>query len=159
MFYFQCYFFIRNMVSVSQNFKLKSPNTWLCKLTADLEKSQRRRALPFLTWVLSLQSQRWLSCKFQFNWMFVRWSFNKNLKSIVLNFTYRPPNGDLNDLENHFKNIISKWEVTSNELVLMPSPVDTARKLNVHKTSRRRPGRLLNVLCTFNLRLCLLGWL
>ena len=30
-------------------------------------------------------------------------------------------------------------------------PVDTRRKLNVHKTFRRRPGRLLNVLCTFNL--------
>ena len=34
-------------------------------------------------------------------------------------------------------------------------PVDTRRKLNVHKTFRRRPGRLLNVLCTFVL--CLLG--
>ena len=31
-------------------------------------------------------------------------------------------------------------------------PVDIGRKLNVHKTFRRRPGRLLNVLCTFNLR-------
>ena len=31
-------------------------------------------------------------------------------------------------------------------------PVDAGRKLNVHKTFRRRPGRLLNVLCTFNLR-------
>ena len=31
-------------------------------------------------------------------------------------------------------------------------PVDTGRKLNVHKTFRRRPGRLLNVVCTFNLR-------
>ena len=31
-------------------------------------------------------------------------------------------------------------------------PVDTGRKLNVHKTFRRRPGRLLNVLCTFKLR-------
>ena len=31
-------------------------------------------------------------------------------------------------------------------------PVDTGRKLNVHKTFRRRPERLLNVLCTFNLR-------
>ena len=30
-------------------------------------------------------------------------------------------------------------------------PVDTERKLNVHKTFRRRPGRLLNVLCSFNL--------
>ena len=32
------------------------------------------------------------------------------------------------------------------------TPVGTGRKLNVHKTFRRRPGRLLNVLCTFNLR-------
>ena len=31
-------------------------------------------------------------------------------------------------------------------------PVDTGRKLNAHKTFRRRPARLLNVLCTFNLR-------
>ena len=35
---------------------------------------------------------------------------------------------------------------------LLISPVGTGRKLNVHKTFRRRPGRLLNVLCTFNLR-------
>ena len=32
------------------------------------------------------------------------------------------------------------------------SPVDTGQKLNVLKTFRRRPGPLLNVLCTFNLR-------
>ena len=32
------------------------------------------------------------------------------------------------------------------------NPVDTGRKLNVYKTFRRRPGRLLNVLCTLNLR-------
>ena len=31
-------------------------------------------------------------------------------------------------------------------------PVDTGRKLNAHKTFRRRTGRLLNVLCTFNSR-------
>ena len=31
-------------------------------------------------------------------------------------------------------------------------PVDTGRILNVYKTLRRRPGRLLNVLCAFNLR-------
>ena len=30
--------------------------------------------------------------------------------------------------------------------------VDTGRKLNVHRTFRRRSGRVLNVLCTFNLR-------
>ena len=31
-------------------------------------------------------------------------------------------------------------------------PVDTRRKLNGHKAFRRRPGRLLNVLYTFNVR-------
>ena len=31
------------------------------------------------------------------------------------------------------------------------NPVDTGRKLKVNKTFRRRPGHLLNVLCTFNL--------
>ena len=31
-------------------------------------------------------------------------------------------------------------------------PADTGRKLNVQKTFRRRPGRLLNVLYTINLR-------
>ena len=31
-------------------------------------------------------------------------------------------------------------------------PVDTRRKLNVHKTFRRCPGSLLNVLRTFNVR-------
>ena len=38
--------------------------------------------------------------------------------------------------------------VTSNKY----NPVDTERKLNIHKTFRRRSGRILNVLCTFNLR-------
>ena len=31
-------------------------------------------------------------------------------------------------------------------------PVDTGHKLNVHKTFRRCPGRVLNVLCMFNSR-------
>ena len=31
-------------------------------------------------------------------------------------------------------------------------PLDSRRKLNIHKTFRRRPGRLLNVLYTLNLR-------
>ena len=31
-------------------------------------------------------------------------------------------------------------------------PIDTGRKVNVHKTFRRRPGRILNLLCTFNER-------
>ena len=43
-------------------------------------------------------------------------------------------------------------EFSSQEKFWHNIPVDTGRKLNVHKTFRRRPGRLLNVLCTFNLR-------
>ena len=31
------------------------------------------------------------------------------------------------------------------------NPLGAGRKLNVHETFRRRPGRLLKVLCTFNL--------
>ena len=30
-------------------------------------------------------------------------------------------------------------------------PVETGCKLKIHKTFRRRPERLLNILCTFNL--------
>ena len=37
-------------------------------------------------------------------------------------------------------------------------PVNIGRKLNVHKTFRRRPGRVLNVLCTFNLRPVSVGY-
>ena len=37
-------------------------------------------------------------------------------------------------------------------LSIWGNPVDRGRKLNVHKTFRRRPGSLLKVLCTFNLR-------
>ena len=34
----------------------------------------------------------------------------------------------------------------------LSTPLGTGCKLNVHKTLRGRPGRLLNVLCMFNLR-------
>ena len=42
---------------------------------------------------------------------------------------------------------------------ILSFPVDTGRKLNIHKAFRRRPGRLLNVLCTFNLRPVSTGFL
>ena len=45
--------------------------------------------------------------------------FDKNWKSIVLNLTYQPPNGDPDELENHFKNTLSKREITNKELVLV----------------------------------------
>ena len=45
--------------------------------------------------------------------------FNKNSESIAFNLTYRPPNGDPNELENHFKNILSKQEIINKELVFV----------------------------------------
>ena len=51
--------------------------------------------------------------------MFLVEFFNKNFKSIILNLTHQPPNGDPNELENHFKNILSKREITNKELVLV----------------------------------------
>ena len=44
-----------------------------------------------------------------------------------------------NDLKN-----LSNW-LNANKIAL--NPVDTGRKLNVHKTFRRRPGRSIYVLC------------
>ena len=37
-------------------------------------------------------------------------------------------------------------------ILLASYPLETGRNLNVHKTFRRRPGRLLKVLCAFKLR-------
>ena len=37
-------------------------------------------------------------------------------------------------------------------------PAGIGRKFNVQKTFRRRPGHLLNVLCTFKYVLCLRGY-
>ena len=50
----------------------------------------------------------------------------------------------------HFSNLFfAELLIICNKAAI---PLDAGRKLNVHKTFRRRPGRLLNVLCTFNLR-------
>ena len=38
------------------------------------------------------------------------------------------------------------------QIISKQKPLDTACKMKVHKRFRRRPGRLLNLLCTFNLR-------
>ena len=48
-----------------------------------------------------------------------------------------------------------KYEPTftySRRTYAFTDPLDTGRKLNVHKTFRRRPGHLLNVFCMFNIR-------
>ena len=48
--------------------------------------------------------------------------------------------------------IVQTTSEDSTKIFFSNNPVDTGRKLNVYKTFRRRPGRLLNILCTFNLR-------
>ena len=53
-----------------------------------------------------------------------------------------------NHAENELGRLVQTFFVFQKSFIY---PVDTGRKLNVHKTFRRRPGRLLNVLCTFNL--------
>ena len=79
---------------------------------------------------------------------------NKTVKKILRKFL-----SDLNRSEpfNWINEFASKTtdvllQKFKNQLVLNRFPIDTGRKLNVHKTFRRRPGRLLNVLCTLNLR-------
>ena len=52
----------------------------------------------------------------------------------------------------HSRSITLCWKSSSQKCkIFWCYPVDTGRKFNVHKTFRRRPGRLLNGLCTFNL--------
>ena len=48
-----------------------------------------------------------------------------------------------------YQNLYSEAAV---ENCYVKNPIDTVCKLNVHKAFRRRPERLLNILCTFNLR-------
>ena len=49
-----------------------------------------------------------------------------------------------------------QWDFIKSVILLLPqdtgSKIDTGSKMNVHKTFRRRPGCLLNVLCMFSLR-------
>ena len=53
--------------------------------------------------------------------------------------------------KNGYNGFLDLWQGPKHASVL-GCPVDTGRKLNVHQTFRRRPGRLQNVLCTFNVR-------
>ena len=49
------------------------------------------------------------------------------------------------------RDLVSKERTGSLEVIADLNPVDTGRKLNVNKSFRRRPGRLLKVSCMFNL--------
>ena len=59
---------------------------------------------------------------------------------------------DLHDLRVKSQVLRSFWLVQwSLKHNIQNNPVDTGQKLNVHKTFRWRPGRLLNILRTFSL--------
>ena len=52
----------------------------------------------------------------------------------------------------HYPNLVKPASISS-----VFDPVDTGRRLNVHKTFRTHPGRLLNVLLRSDYVLCLRG--
>ena len=43
---------------------------------------------------------------------------NKNLKNIVLNLVYRPPNSDHKELENYFESSLSKRKISHKDIIL-----------------------------------------
>ena len=56
-------------------------------------------------------------------------------------------------LKNTKKTVVMNHNVDLNYLnIFHPETPGHGRKLDVYKKFKRRPGRLLNVLCTFNLR-------
>ena len=102
MFHIQCYLFIRNMVPTSRNFKFKSSNTWLRKLTPDLKNRRGAGLCIFLLESLSYKVRDDLAVNSSAIECLCVEVFNKNSKGIVLNLADRPSNGDPNELENHF---------------------------------------------------------
>ena len=69
---------------------------------------------------------------------YLKYSVYEKAEEILYKFFMKSP---------HKKHFYNKTLPTTLKI-----PLDTGRKLNVHKTFRRSPGHLLNVLCTFNLR-------
>ena len=79
------------------------------------------------------------------------WShlLNKSLKGDFI-FVLSTAGGKF--FQASFKNLEGSYLQEQAVMTGLDYPVATERKLNVHETSKRRPRRLLNVLCTFNLR-------
>ena len=73
-----------------------------------------------------------------------------HLKQLLRNLDLCRRNVICYNLDHTERNVVT-W-IPEIESLKILSPLDTGRNLNVHKTFRRRPGRLLNVLCSFNLR-------
>ena len=113
-------------VKILLKIEKKSPEVFL-KVSLN---SQETSSLFFLhkitTWDLQLY-QKWYSGTGVYMWIL------RNFQELF----YRTPPSDYFWSSTEKKNLIA---------------LDTGRNLNVHKTFRRRSGRLLNVWCTFNLR-------
>ena len=80
---------------------------------------------------------------------------NFKLASKSLRNSYRSPCTNKRNTHAHIKKqsahiLASSYPLNS----LMPHP---GHELNLHKTFQKRNGRLLNILCTFNLRLVSMG--
>ena len=92
------------------------------------------------------------------------WSHNHNCRREWKNWNTRFRNSWLKGclfLQIFVKSLqfLSFWSTMSRDIFFnnisyetIKYLVDKGRKLNWHKTFRRRPGRLLNALCTFSLR-------
>ena len=59
--------------------------------------------------------------------------FKENSKSIILNLIYQPLHADPKKIENHFKNILLKWEINNKELVSVEF-----LNINVHGFNERK---------------------
>ena len=85
--------------------------------------------------------------------------WNENQKKIAtIGFQFHQPKLSRESCFTHFLNYreLCKESSTKQETDIT-SPVDTGRKLNIHKTLRRRSGRLLNInVCSIYV-LCLRG--
>ena len=77
-----------------------------------------------------------------------KWSLKRREKKKAGNFWWT----FLKWVKCRIKRILKQKHFYFQRLYLRCFAVDIGRKLNLHKTSRRCLGRLLNVLCTFNLR-------
>ena len=110
-------------------------NTWLCR---------KYSKVSFVTFLITAFFQYTFRRVLLFvcNGYVLMLGLERNVIFFYKNFAYR-----LN--EWHLKTL---HILTSKKSDLYTNPADTGHKLNVHKMFRRRPGRLLNVLCTSSLR-------
>ena len=83
----------------------------------------------------------WLVDSFLMLWMIVNPSSNHPLKADILSASFSRANDTFRWRTLSFQSLFKE-----NEIQINCNPVNTGRKLNVDKTFRRRPGRLLNLM-------------